>query len=135
MSSDTLFRFDRREIDAGARSVRLDGVTRAIEPRPFDLLVHLIRHRRRVVTKEELLETLWPHEAVTASALARAVMKARQAIADDAEPPLIRSVPRVGYRFHGALDHETGPVRSPLPPGRSPDALSIALLRWASIGG
>lgn len=135
MESDTLFRFGRREVDAAARTIRLDGRLRAVEPRPFDLLVHLILHRRRVVTKEELLETLWPQEVVSISSLARAVMKARQAIADDAEPALIRSVPRIGYRFHGLLDHEAGPVRSPLPTRRAQDAQSIALLPFINDTG
>jgi DNA-binding winged helix-turn-helix (wHTH) protein/tetratricopeptide (TPR) repeat protein len=137
MTSDTLFRFERREIDVATRSVRLDGQVRAIEPRAFSLLVHLIRHRRRVVPKEELFETLWPRETVSASALARAVMKARQAIGDDDTPPLIRSVPRVGYRFHAVLDHETGPARSPLvptPPGAQ-NAQAIALLPFVNATG
>jgi DNA-binding winged helix-turn-helix (wHTH) protein len=137
MTSDTLFRFGRREVDAAARSVRLDGQVRAIEPRAFALLLHLIRHRRRVVTKEELFETVWPLESVSASALARAVMKARQAIEDDDTPPLIRSVPRVGYRFHAMLDHETGPARSPLmpaPPGGR-NAQVIALLPFINATG
>jgi DNA-binding winged helix-turn-helix (wHTH) protein/tetratricopeptide (TPR) repeat protein len=135
MASDTLFRFGRREIDAAARTVRLDGRLRPIEPRPFGLLVYLISHRRRVVTKEELLEALWPHEVVSISSLARAVMKARQAIADDDSPALIRSVPRIGYRFHGLLDHETGPVRSTLVPARAHDAQSIALLPFINDTG
>jgi DNA-binding winged helix-turn-helix (wHTH) protein/tetratricopeptide (TPR) repeat protein len=139
MTSDTLFRFGRREVDAAARSVRLDGQVRAIEPRAFTLLLHLIRHRRRVVTKEELLETVWPHEAVSASALARAVMKARQAIGDDDTPPLIRSVPRVGYRLHATLDHETGPARSPLAPASTPalasHSHSVALLPFDNATG
>jgi DNA-binding winged helix-turn-helix (wHTH) protein/tetratricopeptide (TPR) repeat protein len=139
MTSDTLFRFGRREVDAAARSVRLDGQVRAIEPRAFALLLHLIRHRQRVVTKEELLETVWPQEAVSVSALARAVMKARQAIGDDDTPPMIRSVPRVGYRFHATLDHETGPARSPLAPASvqklATHAQSIALLPFDNATG
>jgi DNA-binding winged helix-turn-helix (wHTH) protein/tetratricopeptide (TPR) repeat protein len=137
MNSDTLFQFGRRDVDTETRSIRLDGQVRAIEPRAFSLLVYLIRHRRRVVTKEELFETLWPQETVSASALARAVMKARQAIGDDDTPPLIRSVPRVGYRFHGLLDHEAGPARSPLvpalPAGR--DAQAVALLPFVNATG
>lgn len=131
MANDTLFRFGRCEVDVATRRVRLDGRPSAIEPRPFDLLVQLIRHRRRVVTKEELLETVWPRETVSAGALARAVMKARQAIGDDGQPALIRSVPRVGYRFVAALESEGGPAR-PAPPA---DALTLALLPFENATG
>jgi tetratricopeptide (TPR) repeat protein len=48
-------------------------------------------------------------------------------------------VPRVGYRFHGTLDHETGPVRSPSTPGPAPkqatDSQSIALLPFDNATG
>lgn len=136
MTDKTLFRFGRCEVDADARRVRLDGLPSAIEPRAFDLLVHLIRHRRRVVTKEELLETIWPRESVSSTALARAVMKARKAIGDvGSEPSLIRSLSRVGYRFAVPLDQETEEHQGPEPPRLAADALTIALLPFENATG
>ena len=61
MTDKTLYRFGRCEVDVDTRQVRLEGRPNAIEPTPFDLLVHLIRHRRRVVTKEELLGAIETH--------------------------------------------------------------------------
>lgn len=131
MTDKTLYRFGRCEVDSATRQVRVDGRPSAIEPRPFDLLVHLIRHRRRVVTKEELLETVWPRETVSDTALARAVMKARKAIGDSgSEPSQIRSLPRVGYRFVAALDQETAP-----PQQHAADVLTIALLPFENATG
>jgi len=97
--TDTVICFQQCEVDIAAREVRLNGRPSWIEPRPFDLLVHLIRHRERVVAKKELLANVWPHDFVSSGALARAVMKARRAIGDLGEPALIKTVSRVGYRF------------------------------------
>lgn len=104
--TETVFRFGRREIDVVGREVRIDGRPRPIEPRPFDVLVHLVRQRHRVVPKQELLEQIWNQEPVSVGALARAVMKARQALDDADDAPLIRTVPRVGYRFVASLPEE-----------------------------
>jgi DNA-binding winged helix-turn-helix (wHTH) protein len=128
MTSDTLFRFGRCEVDAAARRVNLDGRPSAIEPRPFELLEHLIRQRHRVVSKQELLEKVWPGQRVSSSALARAVMKLRQAIGDGDGAPLIRTVPRVGYHFVAPLD---AAAPSPGPP----QALTLALLPFDNATG
>lgn len=83
---------------ASRRIVAGDGL-RAVEPRTWALLEHLVRHHHRVVLKQELLEALWPQDNSSGSVLKQAVMKARRAIGDSGDPPLIVSVPRVGYRF------------------------------------
>src|SRR5688572_14982006 len=87
------FRFGRCEVRGASRELIVDGLPRTVEPRPFDMLVYLIEHRERVVPKAELLNRLWPHEFVSNGVIARAVMKARQAIGDDGkEPALIKTV-------------------------------------------
>ena len=126
---DTLLRFGRCEIDVVDRSLRVDGCTVAIEPRPFDLLAHLIRQRHRVVSRQELLEKVWPSRFVSTSALARAVMKVRQATCDTDEAPLIRTVARVGYRFVAPLLGETAQ------PAPSAEVLTLALLPFENATG
>ena len=51
---------DRRELHAGCRAVD-------VEPQVFDLLEHLIRHRERVVSRDELIESIWGGRAVSES--------------------------------------------------------------------
>ncbi|MEP7100255.1 MAG: winged helix-turn-helix domain-containing protein [Burkholderiales bacterium] len=126
---DALLRFGRCEVDVVGRSLRLDGDPVAVEPRPFELLTHLIRQRHRVVSRQELLEKVWPGRRVSSSALARAVMKLRQALGDTDEAPLIRTVPRVGYRFASALIGEAAQ------PARLTDALTLALLPFENATG
>ena len=129
MTSDMLFRFGRCELDMDGRDLRLDGARVAIEPRPFELLGHLIRQRHRVVSKQELMEKVWPGQRVSSSALARAVMKLRQAIGDGDDVPLIRTVPRVGYHFVAPVADAAAP-----PPG-PPQALTLALLPFDNATG
>ena len=126
---DTLLRFDRCEVDVVGRSLRVDGQPVAVEPRPFDLLAHLIRQRQRVVSKQELLEKVWPSQHLSASVVARAVMKLRQALGDTDEAPLIRTVPRVGYRFVAPLIGEAAP------PALTGAALTLALLPFENATG
>lgn len=129
MTPETPLQFGRCEVDIAGRSLRVDGNAVAIERRPFDLLVHLIHQRHRVVSKQELLEKVWPGRCVSTGALARAVMKLRQAILDTDATPLIRTVPRVGYRFTGTLTGETGR------PAPTIEATTMALLPFENASG
>jgi DNA-binding winged helix-turn-helix (wHTH) protein/tetratricopeptide (TPR) repeat protein len=126
---ETLLRFGRFEVDVVGRSLRVDGSPVAVEPRPFDVLAHLIDQRHRVVSKQELLEKVWPGRRVSVSALVRAVMKLRQAIGDADEAPLIRTVQRVGYRFVAPSIGEA------TQPALAADALTLALLPFENATG
>ena len=66
----------------------------------FDVLVHLIRHRDRVVTKTELLDTVWGDRFVSESALASRLKSARRGVGDDGSAQrVIRTVFGRGYQF------------------------------------
>jgi len=102
-------RFGRCEVRVGSREVWVDGQLRALQPRPFDLLVCLIDSRDRVRTTDELLDEIWRHEIVQPGSLAAAVMRIRQALCEG-EPGIgqvIRTYPRVGYRFVAQLEGDT----------------------------
>ncbi len=71
-----------------------------MEPRVFDLLVYLIRHRERVVSHQELFDQIWSGAVVNENVIARSVLKARKAIGDTVvRTSALRTVHRVGYRF------------------------------------
>src|SRR6056297_429140 len=107
------------EIDAPSREIRRCGEVREVEPKVFDLIVALIRHRDRVVTKDELLERIWPGSIVTESALTRCIMKARRAMGDDAQrQQAIRTISGRGYRFLGPVE----PLESPASQSRADGA-------------
>ena len=53
-------------LDEEARDLALRGVPVPIQPRVFDLLVHLVRNAGRVIPKDELMDALWPDVIVAA---------------------------------------------------------------------
>lgn len=103
-----VYRFGRCELDVGARELRVDGGPVALEPRPFALLLYLLRQRHRIVHKDELIDEVWPDRIVSPGALARAVYCLRKAI-DDGPGSIIQTHHRVGFRFVGEVS-ESGPA-------------------------
>ena len=111
----------------------------AIEPQVFDLLVHLIQHRDRVVSKDDLLASIWHGRAISESALFNRINAARSALGDTGrQQRLIKTLPRRGVRFVGAVRvEECSPAdatpQKPLP--RVADKPSIAVLPFVNFSG
>jgi DNA-binding winged helix-turn-helix (wHTH) protein len=78
-----IYTFDSYELDLDQFELRRDGERVAVEPQVFDVLAHLVEQRTRVVSKVELLESVWKTTFVTESALTSRVKAARQAVGDD----------------------------------------------------
>lgn len=98
MTAD-IHRFAAFELDGEGRVLRLEGREIPLQPRVFDLLLYLVEHRDRVVSKEELLDALWPGVVVTESSLQRAASLARAALQQGGLGEAIRNYARRGYRF------------------------------------
>jgi DNA-binding winged helix-turn-helix (wHTH) protein/tetratricopeptide (TPR) repeat protein len=94
---------DRRELHRGSAPV-------PVEPQVFDVLLHLIRHREHVVSRDELLAEIWQGRIVSEATLSSRINAARSAVGDNGEQQrVIRTVPRRGFRFVGAVrEHERG---------------------------
>lgn len=113
--------FGDHQLDEHRFELRRRGELVHVEPRVFDVLVYLIRHRHRVVTKEELLDEVWGDRFVTESALTTRVKAARRAVGDDgSSQSAIRTVHGRGYQFCAPVvsaepadpavaHHESGP--------------------------
>jgi class 3 adenylate cyclase/DNA-binding winged helix-turn-helix (wHTH) protein/tetratricopeptide (TPR) repeat protein len=72
----------------------------ALPPKVFDVLYYLVTHSDRLVTKAELLDTIWPNTTVTDAVVRVAIGTLRQALGDTRHPfRVIATVPRRGYRF------------------------------------
>jgi tetratricopeptide (TPR) repeat protein len=92
------------EIDRGAACLRVDGVERALRPKTFQVLLYLLEHRDRTVSKEEILEAVWPATAVTDDTLVQSIGEIRRIVGDDSRDSwFIRTMPRVGYRLFGVV--------------------------------
>src|SRR5262245_26002274 len=71
-----------------------------VEPKVFDVLAYLLHHRDHVVSKDELLEKLWPEQVVSETTLTRCIVAARKAIGDDGtKQEVIETQHGRGYRF------------------------------------
>jgi eukaryotic-like serine/threonine-protein kinase len=97
-TSGRLWRFADYEFDELGRELRVKGRSVELESKPLDVLLQLLLHAGEVVTKEELLESVWPDVMVVDGSLATAVSKLRKAMGDE-EHPAVVTVPRVGYRL------------------------------------
>ncbi|HEX2484166.1 MAG TPA: AAA family ATPase, partial [Myxococcota bacterium] len=97
-------RFGECELDEGLFQLRVAGRVAKIEPKVFDVLSFLLRHRDRVVSKDELLDAVWPGESVSESVLPHCIASARRAVGDDrAAQRVIQTVHGRGYRFVASL--------------------------------
>jgi DNA-binding winged helix-turn-helix (wHTH) protein len=113
-----IYVFGEFELDLGLYELRARGEVARIEPKVFDVLADLVRHRDRVVTKDELLERLWPGETVSDSVLPRCVAAVRKAIGHGA----IQTVHGRGYRFVAPLSAGPPAVPTAGPGERTPPA-------------
>lgn len=96
-----IIRVDDIEIDADDRIVRRAGTEIPLTPKAFDLLVALIEKRGRVASRQELLHHVWGYaDSVTTRTVDAHVAELRRKLeADPAEPRLILTVWKVGYRL------------------------------------
>ncbi|MGO8793253.1 MAG: protein kinase domain-containing protein [Candidatus Sulfotelmatobacter sp.] len=97
-TSGRLWRFADYEFDELGRELRFRGKPVDLESKPLEILLQLLLHAGEVVTKEELLEAVWPDVLVVDGSLATAVSKLRKAMGDEDQPTIV-TVPRVGYRL------------------------------------
>ena len=126
------FRFGDHVLDVARRELRRGGEPITLEPQVFDLLVHLIRNRDRVVTKDDLLASVWGGRIVSESTLTSRINAARKAVGDSGEAQrLIRTSPRKGVRFIGDITDTRS--AEPPPPPLPRDRPSIAVLPFDNL--
>lgn len=115
-------RFGPFELDEAGRVLMCARQEVSLQPRVFDLLVYLARNRDRVVSKDELLEAVWPSVTVTDNSLQRAVSALRAAMRKGGMESAIRNVPGKGYRF--CIDTECAQQAQPAADAKSDVAAS-----------
>jgi pimeloyl-ACP methyl ester carboxylesterase/DNA-binding winged helix-turn-helix (wHTH) protein len=107
------WRFGRCELDLDRVELRRDGEPAPLEPQAYDVLVHLVRHRDRVVPKTELLDEVWGTRFVSESTLSSRIKSVRQAVGDNGrDQRVIRTVHGRGYHFVAEVagDEAAGPA-------------------------
>lgn len=92
-------------LDEASLTLEVAGVAVECEARPLEVLIHLLRHAGEVVTKDELLENVWPGRIPSESVLPKAMAKLRQALGDE-DQALIKTVYGYGYRLVVPVSYE-----------------------------
>jgi TolB-like protein/Tfp pilus assembly protein PilF len=136
-----LYFFENFALDSDRLQLRVDGAVVAVEPQVFDLLLYLIENRQRVVSKDDLIASVWGGRLVSDSTLDSRINAARKALGDSGkEQRLIRTITRKGIRFVGDVNvrpmglepqakiHETSRVALSLP-----DRPAIAVLPFLNM--
>jgi pimeloyl-ACP methyl ester carboxylesterase len=121
--------FDDLELDLLRVELRRCGVRVRVERQVFEVLAYLVNHRERVVTKQELMDSVWGGRFVSESAVTSRVKQVRQAVGDDGHTQrLVRTVHGHGYRFVGTVRVLTRPPTPRPAPVRyaQSDGLQIA---------
>lgn len=132
-AQDASYRFGGFSVDPAAYTLRYAGELVPISPRPFDLLVYLLRNPERLVTKDELLDALWPGVVVTENTLTQAVSDLRRALRDTpGAPRCIETVPRRGYRWIAVIEPDGHPLEAVRPRSH---VRAIAVTDFASLTG
>jgi TolB-like protein/cytochrome c-type biogenesis protein CcmH/NrfG len=124
---------DRRELHRGDSSI-------AVEPQVFDLLLYLVENRERVVSKDDLIASVWRGRIVSESTLASRINAARRAIGDNGEAQqLIRTLARRGVRFVGEVstrvDGGASAMAGQLEAVTRAERPAIAVLPFTNAGG
>jgi eukaryotic-like serine/threonine-protein kinase len=95
-----VFRFGGLEVREREFAVARGDAVSHVEPKAFRVLLFFLNNPGKLITKEELLSTVWSDVAVTDNSLTRSIAVLRRVLGDDpAEPRFIATVPTVGYRF------------------------------------
>lgn len=135
------FRFSDFELDTERMELRRSGAVVPVEPQVFDLIAFLVANQTRVVSRDELFDSVWQGRIVSLSTLTSRINAARSALGDSGHAQsMIKTVARRGYRFVGdavasemTAEPETTHLQNALPLARqevrfcvTPDKVRIA---------
>ncbi|EJN11701.1 putative integral membrane protein [Bradyrhizobium sp. YR681] len=134
------FHFEDFVLDPERRELRRAETLIPLEPQVFDLMLHLVRNRERVVTRDNLLDAVWNGRVVSESTLTSRINAARRALNDNGEEQrLIRTIARKGIRFVGEVTELSSgavPDKAAAPAGLPlPDRPAIAVLPFTNMSG
>jgi eukaryotic-like serine/threonine-protein kinase len=98
-----IWRFAGCELDESRWRLSVHGEVVDLEIKPLELLLELLRRPGEVLTKDELMEAVWPATIVVEGSLTTAISKLRKALKDD-DQTLLVTAPRIGYRLAASVE-------------------------------
>lgn len=109
--SSEAYLFGDFELNPNRGTLTRHGAEIPLRRQCFDVLIYLIRHHGVLVTKQELMDAVWPDVVVTDASVPQCICTIRRALGDDSKT-LIRSMPRSGYLFDAPVQHPAIPASS-----------------------
>lgn len=98
------FSFEDYTLDPERRELSRQSLVIQVGPQVFDLLLHLVQNRERVVSKDDLLQAVWGGRIVSESTVTSHINAVRKAICDTGDTQrLVKTVARKGFRFVGEV--------------------------------
>jgi DNA-binding winged helix-turn-helix (wHTH) protein/tetratricopeptide (TPR) repeat protein len=121
--SQRIWTFAGCVLDERSLELKVGGTVSDLDPKPLEVLLHLLRHAGEVVTKDELVEAVWPGRIITDANLTKTVARVRAALGEAEHA--IKTVHGYGYRLVAPVsvqvpEGEPAPARFDFKPGESP---------------
>ncbi len=105
------YHFGKFTLQTGDHRLSSDGREIYLRPKTYDTLLYLLEHHGHLVTKHELLDSVWADVEVGENTLTHCVKEARAALDDDVQHPrFLRTIPRLGYEFVAEVETSSEPA-------------------------
>lgn len=119
------WKFGSAQFDDRTLELKLDGAIVDLERKPLEVLRHLLWHAGEVVTKDELLEAVWPGRVLSETVLKKAISRIREVLKDDSEA-IVKTVRGYGYRLLApvAVEHSGATITPPRMEFKSQDDIA-----------
>src|SRR5262249_49082690 len=131
------FRLGSWVVQPSLNTISRNGTTVQLEPKVMAVLVCFAENPGEPVSKEKLLQTVWPDTFVGEGVLTRSIFELRRVFEDEAkEPRVIQTIAKRGYRLVAPVTRLNGttPTTSPSLPGVSREESRTSVRRWLWIG-
>lgn len=131
-----IFEFTDFRIDTDHQELLRQGQPVPVQPQVFDLLVFLIENRDRVVSKDEVIESVWDGRAISDGTLNARLNAARRAVGDTGEAQtIIKTMPRKGFRFVAEATSSNGAtiLADPVPGSTADNGPSLTVLPFVNL--
>jgi len=146
-----IYQIKNIKIDTLKFNLCIDEKAITIEPQAFDVLIHLIIHRNRLVSRQEIFDTIWGDKIVSDTSLSTYIKKLRQILGDDGKQQrVIKTIHSRGFQFVANVDELKSPdiISEPhdvkinddtyqklcLKPLVLPDKPSLAIMNFVDLG-
>jgi TolB-like protein/DNA-binding winged helix-turn-helix (wHTH) protein/Tfp pilus assembly protein PilF len=113
------YAFGEYTLDLGRGALLRAGVDVRLRPKSYEVLRFLVERAGRLVTKDELLDAVWPRVVVTEGSITQCLVDIRRAIGDESQA-IVRTIPRRGYLFDAQVVASEGHVAAQ-PAASAPD--------------